>query len=267
MEKWRILSTPDLPGALNMAIDQTIADNISSGGFVPTIRFFSWNPFCLSLGKHQSINDVNLESCKKLNVDVIKRPTGGKAVFHATEFTYSVIIPAASKLFRKTIHETYLLIAEWLSDGLSEYGIKASLMPKLNLRQKKKISGNPSCFSSASDYEITINNKKLIGSAQRRWPGVVLQHGSLLIGNDYLKVSDLLNHSEEKRKKMLDVSKKKTTYLTELMSEIPDFEQFSDLMGKFWKKKFKVDVINESLSRAEMDKAEAIRKNFELFSN
>jgi len=266
MEDWRVLFTPSLTGALNMAIDQTIANFVSRGESLNTVRFYNWKPFCLSLGYHQNIKDVNLDICKKRNIDVAKRPTGGKAVFHANELTYSVIGSSKSKIFRKTIPETFQLLAEWLLRSLSDLGIETELSPQLDSKTKQKLFRNPSCFSSASDYEITVKGKKLIGSAQRRWSDGFLQHGSFLLNDDYLKVVDLLNQPVESKQKMLLYLENHTIYLARLISNIASFDEISKILIEAWQKYFDVRTSFGKLTDFEINHAEKIRQSFDLFS-
>jgi len=266
MEDWRVLITPQLPGALNMAIDQTIANFVSRGESPNTVRFYDWKPFCLSLGYHQKIKDVNLYECKKRNIDVAKRPTGGKAVFHATELTYSVIGSSSSKIFRKTISETFQILAEWLLKFLSDFGVEIELAPRLESEMKQKLFRNPSCFSSASDYEITVKGKKLIGSAQRRWSDGFLQHGSFLLDDDYLQVVELLKQPVESRKKMLSYLENHTIYLSKLVPNVPCFDEILKIMIEAWQKHFNVNVSLGKFTNSEIDQTEIIQQNFDLYS-
>jgi len=166
----------------NMAVDEAILRTVSAAKSPPTLRFYSWAPPSISVGYFQnSLTDVNVEVCRKLGIDVVRRLTGGRAVLHDKELTYSVICPENDPHFPDNILGTYKIISSCLIRGLSYLGLDVSLTPFV-----KKIGKNaPSaCFSSPSHYEITVAGKKLIGSAQRRGEGVFLQHGSILMELD-----------------------------------------------------------------------------------
>lgn len=264
MEDWRVLITPQLPGALNMAIDQTIANFVNTGKSPATLRIYNWEPHCLSLGYHQRVNEINTEACADSHIDVVRRPTGGKAVFHADELTYSVIAPSFSVIYQNTITETYSLIARWLSESLQNLGVKPEMVPELNKMEKQKLFRNPSCFSTASEYEITVSKKKIIGSAQRRWQKVVLQHGSFLIGDKYQKVVDLLNLSNDHRKKMLSYLQRKTTFLNMLIPTKFDFETLSETFVEKWQEVFQFNISFDELTEYEIKAAYLMSENFKI---
>ena len=264
METWRIVQTPHLPGSFNMAIDQTIANFVSEGRVRSTLRFFSWRPFCLSLGYHQSTEDVDFPACRKNGVDVVRRPTGGKAVFHAAEFTYSVIADASSCVFGDSIAATFHLLAGWLTAGLADLGVAAEVSPVQNVTVKQDIFKNPSCFSSTSDYEISVQGKKLIGSAQRRRQNVMLQHGSLLSGTLYLNVAGLLHQSAQKRRNMREYLAAHTICLKQLIAPVPDFETIAAALTYAWREKIKVAKVQADLSGEEWLQAKKLQPEFEV---
>ena len=266
MEDWRVIVTPNLPGALNMAMDQTIANLVTIGKSPATLRIYNWQPFCLSLGYHQKIDDINLRTCEDLNIYVVRRPTGGKAVFHANEITYSVIAPFSSNIYQNTIAETYYLLAGWLSKCLQSLGVGTELVPELNSSEKQKLFRNPSCFSTASEYEITVVGKKIVGSAQRRWQGVVLQHGSFLIGAEYQKVVDLLNISMDRRTKMLSYLQQRTICLNELIQSNFSFETLSKTFVKNWQNVFQFNISCEDFTKSEIQEAQFLKNDFEILA-
>jgi len=172
----------------NMAVDEAILRTVSAGKSPPTLRFYSWAPPAISVGYFQnSLTDVNVEVCRKLGIDVVRRLTGGRAVLHDKELNYSVICPENDPHFPDNILGTYKIISSCLIRGLSYLGLDVSLTPFVKKTGKNAPSA---CFSSPSHYEITVAGKKLIGSAQRRGEGVFLQHGSILmeLDNESLKM-------------------------------------------------------------------------------
>ena len=194
MQPWRLIKSPPSDAFTNMATDEAIFHAVSKGSSPPTVRFYSWSPPAISVGYFQdSIHEVNISACSELGIDVVRRLTGGRAVLHDRELTYSVICPEDDPHFPDNILGTYKLISNCLIRGLNSIGLNALLSPLV-----KKGSGTSSsaCFASPSNYELTVNGKKLVGSAQRRGSGVFLQHGSILIECDREKLKEVLPGSE-----------------------------------------------------------------------
>ncbi len=187
MTTWKLLRTGANFGAYNMAVDEELLARAQAGEQTPVLRFYAWNPPAVSLGRFQKAETaVNLEACKKRGIDVIRRITGGRAVFHCHELTYSIIARTDNPLFPPSVLGTYKIIASCLITGLRNLGIAAEAVSHNSLLAVlvKKRPKNPACFSSPSWYEIVVGGKKIIGSAQRRLSGAFLQHGSVLIDFD-----------------------------------------------------------------------------------
>ncbi len=182
MKSWRLIKSMPSDAFTNMAVDEAILRTVSVGKSPPTIRFYSWAPPAVSVGYFQnSFTDVDVEVCRKLGIDVVRRLTGGRAVLHDKELTYSVVCPENDPRFPDSILGTYKIISSCLISGLSSLGLDASLTPFVKKGGKNAPSA---CFSSPSYYEITVAGNKLVGSAQRRGEGVFLQHGSILMEFD-----------------------------------------------------------------------------------
>jgi len=187
MPVWQYIDSGPNIGAYNMAVDEELLARAQAGEAVPVLRFYGWNPPAVSLGRFQHIESaVNAESCKRLGFDIVRRITGGRAVLHQHELTYSIIARADDPLFPSSVLGTYKVIATGLLAGLQNLGISAEMVSRggrhaARVEMKPK---DPACFSSPSWYEILVNGKKIIGSAQRRMRGAFLQHGSILIDYD-----------------------------------------------------------------------------------
>ncbi len=170
-----------------MLIDEDLLARAQAGETPPVLRFYTWDPPAISLGRFQKIESaVNAGACKRLGFDIVRRVTGGRAVLHNNELTYSVVARTDNPLFPPTVHGAYKVIASGLLAGLRNLGIDAEMVsrggPHAALVNKK--DKDPCCFSSPSWYEIVVDGKKIIGSAQRRLSNAFLQHGSILIGYD-----------------------------------------------------------------------------------
>lgn len=170
-----------------MAVDEELLALAQAGETMPVLRFYGWNPPAVSLGRFQHIESaVNADACRRHGFDIVRRITGGRAVLHHRELTYSIIARTDNPLFPSTVLGTYKVIATGLLAGLKNLGIAAEMVSRggrhATLVEKK--AKEQACFSSPSWYEILVNNKKIIGSAQRRMRGAFLQHGSILIDYD-----------------------------------------------------------------------------------
>jgi lipoate-protein ligase A len=175
----KILKFKKLNPYLNMAIDE--ANLIFGDRDEIILRFFGWIPASVSIGTFQKIQEINIEYLKENNIPFVRRPTGGKGVYHEHELTYSIIIPHKHTLFELDTIESYKEISKIFINSLKEFGINAELTKK---------SGNEKgfCFSSQNYYEVSVNGKKLIGSAQRRKKEGILQQGSIPLEINYEKV-------------------------------------------------------------------------------
>ncbi len=184
---WRLLDTGPNLGAYNMAVDEELLARAQAGEAMPVLRLYTWDPPAVSLGRFQKIeNSVDTGACNRHGIDIVRRITGGRAVLHHNELTYSVIARTDTPPFPSNVLGTYKVIASGLLAGLKNLGIDAEMVSRSNRHAHlvKKGSKDPACFSSPSWYEIVANNKKIIGSAQRRLSGAFLQHGSILLDYD-----------------------------------------------------------------------------------
>jgi lipoate-protein ligase A len=174
-----------------MAVDEAIFKAVSAGTSLPTLRFYTWEPSAVSVGYFQnSLGEVDLAVCREMGIDVVRRLTGGRAVLHDRELTYSIISPDNSFHFPDNILGTYKIISSCLVSGLNSIGLNALLTSPV---KKAGRDSSSACFTSSSHYEITIDGKKLVGSAQRRGEGAFLQHGSILMEFDREKLEKVLH--------------------------------------------------------------------------
>jgi lipoate-protein ligase A len=181
---WRLLITEPADGATNMAIDEAVWRGRQAGTSPPTLRFFAWAPPAVSLGYGQPVGaDVDLVACRALGIGVVRRPTGGSAIYHdgpERELTYSVVGSAGDLGLASDLLETYRWIGAALRRGLHALGVAADLVPVPD-------AGGPIpafCFARTGRYEIEVGGRKLVGSAQRRQGPYFLQHGSVLLDVD-----------------------------------------------------------------------------------
>lgn len=194
MDTWRLLITPPAHGAWNMALDESILEHIGRGESIPTLRLYAWDPACLSLGHAQPFADVDVPRLKDHGWEVVRRATGGRAILHTDEITYSVIAPLDEPRVQGSILESYNRLAQALLFAVHSLGLP------VEMKEGKASNGptfNPVCFEVPSTYEITVNGKKLIGSAQARKKEGVLQHGSLPLVGDLTRICQALVFENE----------------------------------------------------------------------
>jgi lipoyl(octanoyl) transferase len=180
-------------GASHMAVDAAVLDNPSRFR-VPTVRLYRWRPACISLGTHQREDAVDLSACRRDGVDVVRRPTGGRAVLHADEATYSIVVPGESEWGGLPKQELYRRVSESIVAGLTRLGLPVSY-EKRTLRPPSPMdaTASASCFGSAARWEILLDGRKLVGSAQKIGPSALLQHGSILTGEGHRRLSRYLS--------------------------------------------------------------------------
>ncbi len=181
---WRLLIDPPLAGAENMARDVAILDAVAGRRSPPTLRLYGWDPPCLSLGRHQPPGVADTAFCREHGIDIVRRPTGGRAVLHHLELTYAVVAPLAEGPLPRELRAAYRLICGGLVRACRRLGIAAELTSdEVNLRLPGPRTAVP-CFRAPAGGEVVVNGRKLIGSAMRRHRGAVLQHGAFLLDWD-----------------------------------------------------------------------------------
>ncbi len=239
MKTWRLIKTITDNGARQMAIDEAILTARIKGKVPNTLRFFTWQPPCVTIGFFQNLEEeVNLIKAQSMGIDVVRRYTGGGAVLHEHESTYSLAI--SEKDASSDIVESYKDICSGIIKALLSLGIKAEFKP-IN--------------------DIIVGNKKISGNAQTRKSGVILQHGTILLDLDLEKMFSVLNVPDEKIKdKMIKVAEERVTSLkNELGKEIVNEEIEKALVYGF-KKAFKIKMEVGELTSEELKHTEKLYK-------
>ena len=218
MTTWRYFPYTVQSGAENMAIDEGILRSMAhTVDPQPVLRFYGWNPATLSIGYTQSFHkEVDEAACKVEGIDIVRRPTGGRAVLHEYELTYSVIAPESNPNVVGTVIQSYLKISQALLKGFQTLGIDADMVASGGKPQERSAM----CFDAPSWYELAVDGRKLVGSAQVRKEGVLLQHGSILLHFDAERLFRLLKFSsEEGRQRLLTGFKAKACALDEVWTK------------------------------------------------
>jgi len=233
-----------LRGALNMGIDESVATGLAEGSSPPTLRFYRWSPPCVSIGYFEDIErSVDLEAAEKAGVDVLRRVTAGGSVFHNAELTYSIVLPLGSPLAPLDILESYSRVCSGLVAGLVRLGVDASFAPV---------------------NDIEAGGKKLSGNAQTRKRGILLQHGTVLLGLDLPLMFSLLKVPDEKlRRKLIAKAEDRITCLDSLLGREVGFEETASAMKAGFAEAFRtfgVEIEEGSLSEGELSAAEALAR-------
>lgn len=193
-DPWRLLITPPARGAWNMSVDQALLETAGSGQSLPTLRLYAWNPPCLSLGYAQSYRDVDLERLRAKGWEVVRRATGGRAILHTDELTYSVTAPPDEPRVLGSVLESYHRLARALMLAVHSLGLPVEMEEHA---APASAANGPVCFEVPSAYEIVVGGKKLIGSAQARKKEGVLQHGSFPLHGDLTRITQALVFPDE----------------------------------------------------------------------
>jgi lipoyltransferase/lipoate-protein ligase len=239
-EQWRLLQTGLNTAFSNMAVDRAILVENSEGKIPPTVRFYGWIPPAISIGYFQSVaEEIDVNACEKLGVDYVRRMTGGGAVFHEKELTYSIVIPESHPEIPKNIMKSYGRICGAVMKGLQHLGIKSEYAP-IN--------------------DIVTGGRKISGNAQTRKLETVLQHGTVLMDVDVDKMFSLLKVPNEKIKdKLIADVKQRVTSIKHLIGNEVSFKEVAEAMKIGFEEEFRVELIEGKLSKEEL----ALAKKFE----
>lgn len=187
-----------------MAVDEAILLAHAAGLVPPTVRFYGWDPPTLSIGYFQRVDkDVDLHKLRQRGLGFVRRATGGRAVLHHQELTYSVIVSESHSLMPRSVVESYRVISNGLVEGFRRLGVHAQMVPRGSRRQPLPPMVSAACFEAPSSYELVVEGKKIAGSAQLRQRGVILQHGSILQEMDVELLLDVLRFSSEEAREAM----------------------------------------------------------------
>jgi lipoyl(octanoyl) transferase len=257
MENWRLIIDPPQKGAWNMAVDEAILEAVAMKSESPTLRLYDWSPYTLSLGLAQPFSDVDLASIQKHGWDIVRRPTGGRAILHADELTYSICAPEDNPHVSGNIVESYRRLSTGLLKTLEITGIQADSKPKEE--SDKNQAKNPVCFQHPSDYEITYEGKKLIGSAQARRKKGVLQHGSLPLFGDIGRIVSVLQYPDEaSRKKAREELLQRATTVTSILKKDISWMDMAQAMIQGFQATLDIQLVPGSLTGSEKDRADEL---------
>lgn len=235
--EWFSIDTGDQPGDFNMKYDVGLVEEFRITG-VPVLRFYGWKPHCISLGRNQDLSDIDLKLARADGIDVVKRPTGGKAVLHADELTYSVVMEVNGL----SVNDSYNMISTALVEGVRTIGARLGLSQ--SSADFRKLFRDPTtipCFSTSAVYEVEYLGRKVVGSAQHRFGDVLLQHGSILIGEAHKNIIRYLAVEDTVRAKSREDLDAHTATLTEVLGRRADRNETMEAVRRGFESVFGAD--------------------------
>jgi lipoate-protein ligase A len=245
-----------------MAVDMAILEAVAARESLPTLRLYAWTPPCLSLGYGQRIADVDHERLQERGWDIVRRPTGGRAILHTDELTYSVALPSDDDLAAGTVVESYRRLSRALMSGLEQLGARLESNPTAQASGDRL---GPVCFETPSHYEITWAGRKLVGSAQVRRAGGVLQHGSVPLVGDIGRIVDVLVYPDEQAREVAHAQVRvRAATLAEVLGQDVFFSQVSAALVMGFQSALQVDFVEtaDQLTVFEIARAHQLQAEF-----
>ena len=231
-----------------MALDELHAHRLGAGACPPMLRLYRWMPWAISLGRNQMEGDIDGEKCRRDGIDVVRRPTGGRAILHAEELTYCVVM----RTERRSVLQVYNDISRALVRGLNLFGVDVSLQrSQLDFARQYRSAASIPCFASSARYEIEWRGRKLVGSAQRRYGAsggdIVLQHGSILCGPAHRRLAEYLaTNDTEAVRAVQETLQQKTVDLSEITRSAIDIHALSACIRKGFEEAWGIVFSTES---------------------
>lgn len=253
MTRWRLLETGARAGAWNMACDDALLAAADGDGFVPTLRLYAWDPPAVSLGHHQpDPSAAEAALLRARGVDWVRRPTGGRAVYHAgpdAELTYGVVAPIETPGLGGGLADAYRRIHLAIAAGLERLGAVVELAPRRagpdsrSPRERIRPGSRKACFAATVPWEIEVEGRKLVGSAQRRSRLALLQHGSIPLAGDQALLDEIWPGSLEPGR---------TTTVASAVGRVVGFGELASLLAEAFAKSLGAELEPEKLSDAEL---------------
>lgn len=263
-KQWYFINSGPCHPAYNMALDEALLDWHSEGEIPPIIRFYEWNPATLSIGYFQQVQkDINLQAVQEQNLGFVRRPTGGRAVLHDQELTYSVIVSESYPNMPATVTEAYRVISEGLLLGFQKLGLEAYFSVPQTEQQLADLKKPKSavCFDAPSWYELVVEGKKVAGSAQTRQKGVILQHGAILLDlNEELLLSVFNFESEEAKERMRKKLPEKAVAMNQFVDTPFTIEQCVEAFSKGFEEALNIELMPYELNEMQQQYIEHLMK-------
>ena len=247
---WRLLIDQPRDGASNMALDDALLEAQARGAAPPTLRLYRWAPACLSLGRFQHSADIDRDACVRAGVPVVRRPSGGRALLHGDELTYALALRADHPALAgaDSILESYRRISAALLAGLRLLEVPVELAPAARRR-----GASAACFDTPASYELTVDGRKLVGSAQARRDGALLQHGAIPLTPHAALLNSLLAAPP------LDLDTKMIA-LDQALGRSVTFDSLAEALAEGFRAAWDVRLVPGTWTAAELARAEELRR-------
>jgi lipoate-protein ligase A len=241
-----------------MSVDDTLLEASLAGKTIPVLRLYAWQPACLSLGYAQPVQDANLPELEQTGWDLVRRPTGGKAILHTDELTYAVIGTQDDSRLKGSLLESYQVLAEALLRALQLLHIPAESLSRPSLVNTNDQKG-PVCFEVPSSYEITVKGKKLVGSAQARRKHGVLQHGSLPLRGDLGRIIQALTFNNPAEAQQAEARlKQRATTVEEVLGYPLSWELVATAFSQAFSEVLNLNLVSSELTPTEKEQTQLL---------
>ncbi len=248
---WRLIRSAPADGATQMATDEAIWRAVAEGLSPPTLRLYAWDPPCLSLGRHQRADEVNREALAAAGYGLVRRPTGGRAILHIDELTYAVALPLTHPLASGGVLESCRNISAGLLAALESLGVREADAHQ----QKPSPEVGPVCFETPGEFEIVVGGRKLIGSAQARGRGGLLQHGAFPLTGDIARICAFLVVPADPAR-----VRARAATLAEVLGREVSWEEAADAVATGFARAFGLRLEWGALSSWEMEMVRRLRE-------
>jgi lipoate-protein ligase A len=246
---WKFLNTGFNSGRWNMMLDERLAHQLNNGVGCSILRVYGWSPHAISIGYHQSEDGFDRQKLASAGIDLVRRITGGRAILHANELTYSVV----TSIGERSLRETYRMINEGLRGALALMGIRA-VLSEGSVGTVTPASLAVPCFSTSAKHELQVDGRKIVGSAQRRIGSVVLQHGSMLLGPEHRRIAEFLileDCGETGQQLIEDTLSTHTTDATSVLGRTVSFDEAADCVRRGFAESLHIEFEGELLAIGE----------------
>lgn len=262
VKPWRLIESGHANGFVNMAVDEAISDAVARGDRPPTLRLYGWEPPAVSLGYHQELDEgIDREAVRERGYDIVRRPTGGRAILHAIELTYSFCIRQDEIAGGQSVMESYREISRGIIAGLELLGARVSLGPDTEQPEAADVSAeaaHPICFAKTARCDLQAAGRKVVGSAQVRRGGGILQHGSIPIEIDLEDQVAVMPGGNGRIAR--NVLAGAAMSVNELLGRPVGYDELSEAVARGFAQTFAVELVPDEPSEEEQAQAALLRE-------
>ncbi len=261
----RLISRPSQAGWFHMAADDLLATTFSSD-YSAIISTYQWSPSAVSLGYHQTLDDVDAVACRDRGWDIVRRPTGGRTLLHDGDLCYSIVVPIENNHYVQ-LRSLYSKVAESVVSVFNDLGLQATYSQPKRKQSNDDLSSMRLCLESNVRGEVLINGKKIAGASQRIYQNTILQHGSILINGIPEAIAQIIPHSIDKRKRVAQFLQRDACSLDQLLDSPITFESFEKLLIDSIGQQFNMIMTDSKFTMEEVEMIKTRRRLFDLNEN